>query len=544
MKASEKLDEIIIVEKIIKVNGDIDSRHYTRGKELGKGGFARVFELINNENKQITAAKVIEKSSLTKGRTRQKLMSEIKIHRSVHHKGIVNFEHFFEDADNIYILLEICTNGNLNEVLKRRRKMTELEVQCYLMQLLAVLKYLHGLKVVHRDIKLSNLFVNEAMELKLGDFGLACKIEFDGERKRTMCGTPNYIAPEILDGRIGHSFEVDIWSFGIIAYTMLVGKPPFQGEDARATYKRIKSNNYCFPDNVVISNEAKDLIASILVTDPNNRLNLLQIQEHPFFNRNIIPRTMPLSTLCVPPSNGYLKQFEHTGEVKKIEEFIPMSPKSETSCTIRQNLSPRENISSPRLLFPTQSNKLYVCVSRLSIDDNENWVQKWVDYSDKYGLGYKLSNGIVGAHFNDITKITMDSSGNVTYYETKQGIEESKSFEIIAYPPELHKKITILQHFNKHLKAEKGFTEQGNVYIKKWLTNSIATIFRLSNRNVHVVFHDKVEILVQGQKKEVIYNENNVQSCYLAKQVQESGNKELVKRMRFIKEILTGMVQK
>lgn len=543
MKGSEKLGEIIIEEKIIKVNGDVDSRFYTRGKELGKGGFAHVYELINNENKVVTAAKVIEKSSLTKGRTRQKLMSEIKIHRSVHHKGIVNFEHFFEDADNIYILLEICTNGNLNEVLKRRRKMTELETQCYLMQLFVTLKYLHGLKVVHRDIKLSNLFLNENMELKLGDFGLACKIEFDGERKRTMCGTPNYIAPEILDGRIGHSFEVDIWSFGIIAYTMLVGKPPFQGEDARATYKRIKSNNYSFPDNILISNEAKDLIANILVTDPNNRLNLLQIQEHPFFNRNIIPRIMPLSTLCVPPSNGYLKQFEQSGEVKKIDEFIPMSPRTETSCTIRQNLSPRENISSPRLL-PSSSNKLFVCVSRLKIDGDELWVQKWVDYSDKYGLGFKLSNGIVGAHFNDITKITMDGLGNIAYYEPKSGNDECKSFELSAFPPELHKKITILQHFNKHLKADKVYSDMGNVFVKKWLSNSVATIFRLSNRNVHVVFHDKIEILVQGQKKEIVYFEDNVQSSYLAKQVPESGNKELVKRMRFVKEILTGMVNK
>ena len=210
LKSSNKLEEIIVEERIVKVNGDIASRFYTKGKELGKGGFARVYELTNNESKIATAAKVILKSSLTKGRTRQKLMSEIKIHRSVHNRGIVNFEHFFEDSDNIYILLELCTNGTLNEKLKRRRRLTELEVQCYLMQLLSVLKYLHALKVVHRDIKLSNLFLNENMELKLGDFGLACKIEFEGERKRTMCGTPNYIAPEILDGRIGHSFEVDI----------------------------------------------------------------------------------------------------------------------------------------------------------------------------------------------------------------------------------------------------------------------------------------------------------------------------------------------
>ena len=534
---SEKFDEMIIEENIIKVNGDIDSRFYTRGKELGKGGFARVYELTNNESNKVFAGKVIEKSSLTKGRTRQKLMSEIKIHRSVHHKGIVNFEHFFEDSDNIYILLEICNNGNLNEVLKRRRKMAELEVQCYLMQLYEVLKYLRGLKVLHRDIKLSNLFLNENMELKLGDFGLACKIEFEGERKRTMCGTPNYIAPEILDGRIGHSYEVDTWSFGIIAYTLLVGKPPFQGEDARATYKRIKANNYGFPESLIISSEAKDLIANILISDPNGRLSLDQIREHPFFLRNIIPRTLPLSTLCVPPSGSYLKQFESKGENRRIEEFITLSPRTETSLTIRQNLSPKANVSSPR--FMQSSNRLYICISNFTLDHEESWVEKWVDHSEKYGLGFKLSNSTVGVHFNDNTKIVLDSLGKIIYLEGKLN-EEEKQFNIDNFPPELYKKIRILQNFNSQLKTDKPVNEL--VYIKKWVSNSIAIIFRLSNRNVHAIFHDKTEILIQGAKKSLVFLENNTQSTYLAKLVPESGNQELIKRMRFVKEILVGMV--
>lgn len=90
------------------------------------------------------------------------------------------------------------------------------------------LKYLHSNKIIHRDLKLGNLFISEKMELKLGDFGLATKLDFDGEKKKTICGTPNYIAPEILDGKIGHSFEVDIWSLGVIIYTLLIGKPPFE----------------------------------------------------------------------------------------------------------------------------------------------------------------------------------------------------------------------------------------------------------------------------------------------------------------------------
>ena len=104
------------------------------------------------------------------------------------------------------------------------------------------MEYLHSKRVIHRDLKLGNLFLNDKMELKLGDFGLATWLEYNEEKKRTICGTPNYIAPEILDGKQGHSYEVDCWSLGVIIYTMLVGKPPFETNDVKATYKRIKNN--------------------------------------------------------------------------------------------------------------------------------------------------------------------------------------------------------------------------------------------------------------------------------------------------------------
>ena len=131
---------------------------------------------------------------------------------------MVDFEHVFEDHENVYILLEICQNQTLNELLKRRKRLTEIEVQCYLMQILIGLKYLVQNKVIHRDLKLGNLFLSEKMEIKLGDFGLATRLDFEGEKKKTICGTPNYIAPEILEGKVGHSYEVDIWSLGVIMY--------------------------------------------------------------------------------------------------------------------------------------------------------------------------------------------------------------------------------------------------------------------------------------------------------------------------------------
>lgn len=144
-------------------------------------------------------------------------------------------------------------------------------MQSYTVQIINALKYLHSHRVIHRDLKLGNLFVNDKMEIKLGDFGLATKLDFEGEKKRTICGTPNYIAPEVLEGRNGHSYEVDVWSLGVIIYTLIIGKPPFETSDVKATYRRIKMNAYSFPDHVVISEAAKDLISSILVGDAKAR---------------------------------------------------------------------------------------------------------------------------------------------------------------------------------------------------------------------------------------------------------------------------------
>lgn len=138
--------------------------------------------------------------------------------------------------------------------------------------------------MIHRDLKLGNLFLSDKLEIKLGDFGLATKLDFEGEKKRTICGTPNYIAPEILDGKCGHSYEVDIWSLGVITYTLLIGKPPFETTDVKSTYKRIKSNCYSFPDNLIISAKAKSLIQQILVLEPHKRPSIRDILAHDFFN--------------------------------------------------------------------------------------------------------------------------------------------------------------------------------------------------------------------------------------------------------------------
>lgn len=129
------------------------------------------------------------------------------------------------------------------ELHKRRKTITEPETRFYMKHILCGVLYLHEKNIIHRDLKLGNLFLNDDLHVKIGDFGLAAQINFDGERKKTLCGTPNYIAPEILNKR-GHSFEVDIWSIGCIMYTLLIGHPPFETNSLKETYAKIKKCEY------------------------------------------------------------------------------------------------------------------------------------------------------------------------------------------------------------------------------------------------------------------------------------------------------------
>ena len=559
-KATE--NQSIIEEKITKVNGEIQIKKYIKGRLLGKGGFAKCYEFINQETDHSSAAKIIPKKSLVKSRAKQKLISEIKIHKSLHHPNIVAFEHYFEDSENVYLLIEICLNQTLNELLKRRKKLTELEVQCYAIQIIKALKYLHNHRVIHRDLKLGNLFISDKMEIKVGDFGLATKLEFDGERKRTVCGTPNYIAPEILEGKTGHSYEVDIWSLGVIMYTLIIGKPPFETNNVKETYKRIKMGNYSFPENAVISEPAKDLIQSILTLDPHKRPKLDEILNHDFFTIGVsVPKSMPQSTLACPPSLSYIRQFiPNTGPNGIVTNYVKKQKTPSEAQTGDFDLGHGHTHKENRPYtssYGTQDTKGGL-LSNGATNLADVSVKKWIDYSSKYGLGYILSDGHIGVYFNDSTKIIYRPNGANFIYIERNSQEKT---EIITphvfseeFSKDLNKKVILLQHFKAYLleenkntpierKESENIDEKHYVYVKKWMKTKHAILFRLSNKIVQVSFLDQTEIILSSETKIVTYMDKKGQlSTYPLNTALDSTNYEMTKRLKYTKQILMHML--
>lgn len=145
--------------------------------------------------------------------------TELQIHSKMRHPHIVGFHRAFVFDSSIYVILELCPNGSVMDMVRKRKCLSVPEVRRFMVQLCGAIKYLHKRNVAHRDLKMGNLFLDQNMDIKVGDFGLAAMImsERDEKRRRTLCGTPNYIAPEVLDkSKGGHTQKVDIWSLGVI----------------------------------------------------------------------------------------------------------------------------------------------------------------------------------------------------------------------------------------------------------------------------------------------------------------------------------------
>lgn len=171
------------------------------------------------------------------------------------------------------MVLELCPNGTLNDLIRVRKTLSETEAACILRDLVHAVHYMHDNLIIHGDLKPHNIFLDKHMRIKVGDFGLASKLKHPNGKCRRFCGTPNYVAPEVLARKEvrAYSIQVDIWSMGVILYCMLVGTPPFEAETVKSTYKRIQATDYHFPAHTTVSPQARDLIASMLQSKPEKR---------------------------------------------------------------------------------------------------------------------------------------------------------------------------------------------------------------------------------------------------------------------------------
>ncbi|KAF7278138.1 hypothetical protein GWI33_008755 [Rhynchophorus ferrugineus] len=251
---------------------------------LGKGGFASVYRARCRKTGTDVAIKMIDKKLMQAEGMVGRVQQEVSIHSRLKHPSILELYTFFEDANYVYLILELCHNGELQHYIKKKM-LNEDEASSIMKQVVEGIKYLHFHNILHRDISLSNLLLTKDMQVKIADFGLATQLTRPDEKHMTMCGTPNFISPEVAT-RGSHGLEVDVWSLGCLLYTLLVGSPPFDTQGVKSTLTRVVMASYNLPSH--LTPEAKDLINSLLQKNPKDRISLDQILEHPFIKRNQI----------------------------------------------------------------------------------------------------------------------------------------------------------------------------------------------------------------------------------------------------------------
>uniref|UniRef100_A0A182KGS1 Serine/threonine-protein kinase PLK4 n=1 Tax=Anopheles christyi TaxID=43041 RepID=A0A182KGS1_9DIPT len=266
---------------------------YEVGEILGKGGFGCVYKARCLSSGYLVAIKMINKQAMHATGMANRVRQEVAIHSKLKHPSILELYTFFEDFNNVYLVLEYAENGELQQYLRQRiNPFSEYEAALILRKVVDGLLYLHSHKILHRDISLSNLLITKEMNIKIADFGLATELHRPDEKHHTLCGTPNYISPEVAS-RASHSLPADVWGLGCMLYTLLVGKPPFDTNGVKSTLAKVVMSNYDLPSH--LSSDVSDLIQRLLKKNPAERIKLEEVLCHPFLSRYDLGSKMNVS---------------------------------------------------------------------------------------------------------------------------------------------------------------------------------------------------------------------------------------------------------
>ncbi|KAI5726507.1 hypothetical protein M8J76_003935 [Diaphorina citri] len=263
-------------------------QRYSVGQIIGDGNFAVVRQVYDKHKDMDCALKIIDKSKLL-GK-KQMIENEVNILRSVNHPNIIKLLDEYDTNNELYLVIELIKGGDLFDAISKNVKFSEEDSKFMTQSLASALSYLHDNYIVHRDIKPENLLVEmsgcHVKVLKVGDFGLAQRVL---RPMFTVCGTPTYVAPEILN-ESGYGVKIDVWAAGVILYILLCGFPPFVSDtnDQDELFDDILSGQYGFPSPYWddISEEAKELISHMLESNPDLRFSAEDVLDHPWLERS------------------------------------------------------------------------------------------------------------------------------------------------------------------------------------------------------------------------------------------------------------------
>lgn len=297
-------------------------------KVLGKGSFGKVLLVEHTVTKELIAMKILKKAEIEKRRQYEHTLTERRVLGLGDCAFLVKLKYAFQSDAKLYFGLEYMPGGELFSFMRKNNCFTEAKARFYIAEIIVAIKYLHSKNILYRDLKPENVLLDLTGHIKLADFGLSKEI-CEGELTHTFCGTPEYIAPEVVNKR-GHNFAVDVWTIGVVFYEMLVSTPPFYSSDKRTMLRNIANKPVEIPK--FVGQEARALLESLLNRDPVERLKDFQtIESAPFFSqvnwvkvadRSSKPPLRPAKSLGADAKN-FSKEFTKEPPIDSLTATLP-----------------------------------------------------------------------------------------------------------------------------------------------------------------------------------------------------------------------------
>ena len=300
----------------IKIEGDLLKNNidqYIIEEKLGEGIFGTVKLATHKITKEKVAIKILNKSRITKAQ-KTLLSRELSILKKMNHFNIIKLYSIIETESIIYLIQEYSSGKELSDYIQNHSKIDEKEICKFFQQIISGIEYIHNMGIAHRDLKPENILLTRSNDIKIIDFGLS-NIYSEGELLKTSCGSPYYAPPEMLQGKPYNGLYSDIYSCGIILYYMLSKKLPFNENNNKDLYKKIIEGKFQMPKN--ISKDAQDLLKKIIKVNPEERIKIKDIKNHPWFKLADISYNMHSGLNCdkvvFPIDNDIVKSMHELG---------------------------------------------------------------------------------------------------------------------------------------------------------------------------------------------------------------------------------------
>ena len=458
-------------------------------KQLGCGSFGRVFLVSHKETKELFALKTIEKRKImvTYGKL-DIIYDEINIHSKLLHENIIKVYNIFEDEESINIIMEYAQNGNLYQLIKKEKNgFSEAKAFDYFIQMINAVYYLHSNNIIHRDIKPENILISKDNKLKLCDFGWAKELTL--ENRSTFCGTMEYMAPEIV-GSENYDYSVDIWSLGILLYELLFGHSPFKGNSTNNIILNIKSHELNYDDkNKKISNSCKDLIQHLLNMNPQKRLKIKDILEHPFIKKHSKKKYDKIQNQLSKKINDVNdnifineeKKLDNNLDNKKLTRSNTLSINLITEPKFRKNF-----ISSKELIFKDINiNNINELENSKKNNNNKHKSNKQLEILAKFRFSF---NAQLEKAKKSIENLSFKNSKNCTFEDIRDSqILNEKNENFKRYKKYKSSKYNNYYNFN-NFKTEES-KSKNNYEIKKGLSDK------------NIIYENNFEDFVDGPEE-------------------------------------------